>query len=217
MALKQSREVPKDAVVLDEIEATNYVWEVVSNWDSLSDTWALRYAPMVLGGVSAISGIIINDHYRKKLKLGNFGFFSSVIPISIMPGLMTALFHRHTISTNMLLMKNEGCPVCYEIRSAVIQWGFGVAYPMVLGPTSALMFASRYSTYRVPNLAEGPKVVFGFLSKLTKPLHTTLVYMGAFQLVLSSVLTYFEMKNHISMSRKIEAIESKVLEEHELA
>lgn len=38
MALKQSREMPKDAVVLDEVEATNYIWELVYDWESLSDT-----------------------------------------------------------------------------------------------------------------------------------------------------------------------------------
>ncbi|XP_063621945.1 uncharacterized protein LOC134794158 [Cydia splendana] len=209
-------EIPKDAVELTPVEATNYVWELISNWESFSDTWALRYGPVVLGGMSALSGVIINDHYRKKLKLGNFGFFSSVIPISLMPGLMTALFHRHLVSTEMLLMKQEACPICYELKSAAIQWGFGVAYPMVLGPTSALMFASRYSTYRVPNLIEGPKVMFEFLAKLTKPFYSTLVYMGAFQLVMSSVLTYFEMRNHITVRLKILEIEEKVMAERGL-
>lgn len=39
----------------------------------------------------------------------------------------------------MLLMKDEACPICYEVRSLAIQCGLGIAYPMVLGPLSALM------------------------------------------------------------------------------
>lgn len=38
MALMKSKEVPKDAVAIDELEATEYVWNIVSDWDSLSDT-----------------------------------------------------------------------------------------------------------------------------------------------------------------------------------
>lgn len=43
------------------------------------------------------------------------------------------------ITTDMLLMKNNACPVCYEIKSSIIQIGMGIGYPMVLGPTSALL------------------------------------------------------------------------------
>nr|XP_053612524.1 uncharacterized protein LOC128676441 isoform X2 [Plodia interpunctella] len=95
MALMRSKEIPEDAVVLDEVDAVSYAWEVVSNWESISDTWALKYGPPILGGINAIAGIIINNHYRTKLKLGTYGFYSSVIPITLMPGILTTLFHRH--------------------------------------------------------------------------------------------------------------------------
>ncbi|KAM3958481.1 uncharacterized protein ACR2FA_007503 [Aphomia sociella] len=213
MALMKSKEVPKDAVVLDELEATAYVWNLISNWDSLSDTWALRHGPVVLGGINALTGIIVNTHYRNKLKLGTYGFYSSVIPITLMPGLMTILFHRHLVTSNMLLMKNEMCPVCYEIKSAVIQLGFGVAYPMILGPTSALMFAHRYNTFRIPNLIREPKKVFQFIGKITKSFHSTLLFLTAFQFVASSAITYFEFRNYFTFRRKLLEIEQKIVEE----
>ncbi|KAJ2949927.1 hypothetical protein O0L34_g11249 [Tuta absoluta] len=217
MALMKAKEVPKDAVVMDELEATSYVWDIVTNWETTSDTWALRYTPAILGGLSAMSGMLINRHYRFKLKLGPYGYLSSVIPISIMPGLMTALFHRHLISTQMLLMKNDVCPVCYEVKSAALQLALGVGYPMVLGPASALMFANRYSTYRIPNLAEGPKGMFNFLRKITRPFNSTLAYLTAFHVFAVSVLTYFEMKNNIVLRSKLVEIENKLLAEQDLA
>ncbi|KAI5632366.1 hypothetical protein NE865_14124 [Phthorimaea operculella] len=215
MALMKAKEVPKDAVVMDELEATSYVWDIVTNWENTSDTWALRYTPAILGGLSAISGMLINKHYRFKLKLGTYGYLSSVIPISVMPGLLTALFHRHLISTQMLLMKNDVCPVCYEVKSTALQMALGVAYPMVLGPASSLMFANRYSTYRIPDLSDGPKVMFNFLRKITRPFNGTLAYLTAFQVAAVSFLTYYEMKNNVVLRTKLMEIENKLLAEQD--
>ncbi|XP_060803762.1 uncharacterized protein LOC106132349 [Amyelois transitella] len=216
MALMRSRnKIPKGAVVLNEEEAVNYSWKVVTEWESLWDTWALRYGPPILGGINAISGIIINNHYRTKLKLGSFGFYSSVIPVTVMPGLMTILFHRHLVTTNMLMLKTDTCPICYEIRSAAIQLGLGVGYPMLLAPTSAIMYANRFATYRIPYLTDGPKKVFQLLSKITKPLSGTLAIITVVQLVASSVVSYFEMKNNFTVRTKLMEIENKILAETE--
>lgn len=38
MALMKSKDIPEDAVTLDEMEATEYVWNIVSDWESISDT-----------------------------------------------------------------------------------------------------------------------------------------------------------------------------------
>lgn len=58
-------------------------------------SWALRYGPIVLGAINSISGIMINRHYRWRFKLGSYGHFSSGIPIAVMPGLLTIVFHKH--------------------------------------------------------------------------------------------------------------------------
>ncbi|CAB3223985.1 unnamed protein product [Arctia plantaginis] len=209
MALYRGKEIPEDAVVLDELEATKYIWNVVSDWEHTADVWALRYASYILGGVSAVSGIMINRFYRGKLKLGTYGYFASVLPISAMPALLTAMFHRHLVSTDMLLMKRETCPICYELRSGAIQAGLGIGYPMVLGPLSALMLANRYNTARIPELVHGPRVMFKFLRKITKPFIGTLTFLAVSQLFISSALTYFEMRNIYLLRMKIMEIEAK--------
>ncbi|KOB75713.1 Uncharacterized protein OBRU01_07022 [Operophtera brumata] len=190
MALMKSTVVPDDAVSMTEMEATKYVWDLVGEWNSLSDTWALRYGSIFLGGLNALSGVIINRHYRNKLKLGTYGYISSVVPITVMPAMLTALFHRHL--------------------------GMGIGYPMVLGPASALLFANRYSTFRVPQLNEGPKKMFKFLQKITKPFNGSLAVIMVAQFIASSAVTYFEMKNNFSLRNKMLAIEEKVFGEHEL-
>ncbi|XP_004924720.1 uncharacterized protein LOC114248754 [Bombyx mandarina] len=216
MALMKAKTIPKDAVTLDELEATNYAWDIVNNWNNKLDIWALRYGPVILGACSAIGGVIINRQYRMKLKIGHYGYLSSVIPISVMPGMLTVIYHRQIISTDLLLLKNEGCPICYEMRASALQIGLGVIYPMILGPTSAMMFANRYSTYRVPDLFEGPRVIFKFLSKITKPFMGTIATIAVLQFVTSNVITYFEMKNNFTIRKKISAIEKKIMAEQGL-
>ncbi|XP_075974176.1 transmembrane protein 126 [Anticarsia gemmatalis] len=211
MALYKGKEVPKDAVILDELEATQYIWNVVSDWENQSDVWALQYAPFVLGGINAVCGIMINRYYRQKLKLGTYGYIASVVPITAMPALLTSLFHRHLVTTDMLLMKKESCPICYELRSGAIQVGMGFAYPMVLGPLAALMYANRYNTARIPELTENPRIMFNFLRKITRPYTGTLTFMVLGQVAASSILTYFEMKNNFKLRGKIMEIEAKLI------
>ncbi|XP_037298087.1 LOW QUALITY PROTEIN: transmembrane protein 126A-like [Manduca sexta] len=212
MALMKSKEIPKGAVVIDEFEATVYAWDLVNNWKSVKDKWALEYGPFVLGGINALSGVLINSHYRGKLKLGNYGYFASVIPISVMPGIMTPALHRHLVSTDILLMKSA-CPICYEMRATAIQLGLGIAYPMVLAPLTGLMLASRYSTARMPSLFEGPRVVLKFVHKLTRPFTGTLTAIAIFQSVAAAILTHFEMKNNFTLRHKIEEIERRLIAE----
>ncbi|XP_045447614.1 uncharacterized protein LOC123655916 [Melitaea cinxia] len=209
MALMKGSQIPKDAVVLNEIEATGYIWDVISKWDSLKETWALRYGPMVLGAINSISGIMINRHYRWRFKLGSYGHFSSGIPLVVMPGLLTIAFHKHIIGTDMLLMKSDLCPICYEVKSTALQMSLGLLYPMILAPTSALMLANRYSTYRVPHLFEGPKVMLGFLKKHTKSFTGTLSYIALIQMAASAFITYFEMKNTLSLRHKMLEMEKE--------
>ncbi|CAG9785396.1 unnamed protein product [Diatraea saccharalis] len=210
MALMKSKEIPKDAVRLDEEEAIKYAWEFVGEWKPVSDIWALLYGPGVLGGVNAISGVFINNHFRNKLKLGQYGFFSSVIPVSVIPGILTPLFHRYFVSTNMLLMKNETCPLCYEIRSTAIQLSLGIAYPMILAPTASMMLTHRYATSRIPDLYEGPKVIFNFIRKLARPFNGTLAFLAGAQAITSAVITYLEMKSTLTLKRKVTEIEKKL-------
>ncbi|XP_041988370.1 uncharacterized protein LOC121739847 [Aricia agestis] len=207
MALKRSPgELPKDAVVITEEEAKNYVWEVIRNWESPSDIWALRHGATILGAINSVAGVLINRHYRWRFRLGSYGYMSSTIPIVVMPGILTTLLHRHLISSK-IVVNDQTCPVCFEVRSMAIQAGFGTFYPLVLGATSALMLANRYSTFRVPMLHEGPKTMFKFLKHHTVRLYPTLTCMLVAQLVASAAITYFQFENTLTLRKKLYELE----------
>lgn len=46
-------------------------------------------------------------------------------------------------------MTENLCPICYEVRSAVIQTGFGVIYPMFLAPLSSFMVGIINKKYKI--------------------------------------------------------------------
>lgn len=79
-----------------------------------------------------------------------------------------------------------------------------------------MQFANRYSTFRVPQLNEGPKKMLKFLQKITKPFNGPLTVIMVAQFVASSAVTYFEMKNNFILRKKMLAIEQKLLKEPEL-
>ncbi|XP_050669816.1 uncharacterized protein LOC126968748 [Leptidea sinapis] len=213
MALMKSSQIPEDAVVLTEHEATEYVWSIVYNWEPVSDVWALRSGAVCLGVINAVSGAIMNRHYRNKLKLGTYGYFSSVIPLTLMPGSLTALFHRYIVSSDLLLLKNNHCPICYEVRSGAVQVGLGLVYPMILAPLTSLMLTNKYNTARIPEITQ-PKALLQLVRKMTRPFTGTLAVISIIQVVASSIITYFEVKNSLILHEKMLEIERKAVEKY---
>lgn len=53
----------------------------------------LKAGPGILGGVGMISSIVINNHFRTKLKLGQYGRMSSYLSVVAIPAMFSALFH----------------------------------------------------------------------------------------------------------------------------
>lgn len=205
-----SNKLPSDAVVLNELDAAVHAWDLVNEWNKFSEVWALRYGPNALGVLSATCGLIINKHYRHKLKVGRYGYVSSFLPIVIIPGSLTLIFHKFVVSNKILLQRAESCAICHEVRSAAVQIGVGIIYPMLLAPVTSLMLANRYSTYRLPSISAEPKELFQVTKKLTKPLTGTLGYMLAFNLIFSSIITYYELQNVASIRREIREIEKRL-------
>lgn len=68
----------------------------------------------------------------------------------------------------------------------------------------------------MPQLNEGPRKMFKFLRKITRPFNGTLAVIAFTQFFSSSLVTYFEMRNNFSLRNKMLAIEQKFLREQEL-
>lgn len=68
--------------------------------------WSLKYGPGILGMAGGLTGLIINQHYRARLRLGAFGAFSTYLPIVALPTMVATLYHK-VVSSNVQLVSNQ--------------------------------------------------------------------------------------------------------------
>lgn len=90
---------PKDAKEISAAKLTEFYTRVIDTWEPSSQIWALVRGPTVLGVASAMSGIYINHIFRRKLRLGTFGQFSTYLPNAVIPTMMAIGFHKIVCSS----------------------------------------------------------------------------------------------------------------------
>lgn len=157
----------------------------------------------MLGAVTAATGAYINNYYRNKLKLGNWGKLSTYLPIVVIPTIVSMIAHKGAVTRDVILKPNI-CSTCLEIRSLFIQSGFGVVYPTIMAPLAAFMFATRYFTYRLPEITENPVEVLKLWKKLTKPLVPTITALICFHGICAILITHKELQQFHKMQSKFD-------------
>lgn len=88
--------------------------------------------------MGAVGGMLINNFYRSRLRLGKFGYIGSYVPIAVLPAVMTTFVHRGYVQARILLEK-DSCPMCLQLRAAAVQGFLGTVYPAILAPLAAYM------------------------------------------------------------------------------
>ncbi|XP_046991027.1 uncharacterized protein LOC124596082 isoform X2 [Schistocerca americana] len=96
MAVQKRREqdIPPGAIILSEENVLEYHWKLVKHWTPTEDVWPFRHGLTILGAAASLSGIYMNSYYRKKLFLGDAGRFATYLPVAVLPGIMSTLFHQ---------------------------------------------------------------------------------------------------------------------------
>lgn len=209
MALSHARkeDIPKDAIIVNEEQALAYQWKVISGWGNRWDVWSLRYGPGILGAAAAATGIYVNNHYRRKLKLGNYGKASTYLPIVVIPAIFSVLSHKFLVQRHVILEQHTACPLCLQLRAGAIQGGFGVCYPTILAPFAAFMFATRHYTYRLPSIMKEPLEVFKLWQNMTRPILPVLAAAFAGQAVVAMYITYKEQMQIWRLQLKMQHLE----------
>ncbi|XP_049948836.1 uncharacterized protein LOC126456946 [Schistocerca serialis cubense] len=210
MAVQKRREqdIPPGAIILSEENVLEYHWKLVKHWTPTEDVWPFRHGLTILGAAASLSGIYMNSYYRKKLFLGDAGRFATYLPVAVLPGIMSTLFHQQFI-TNDILLQKTACPLCVQTRAAAIQSICGAIYPAILAPVTGFMLAIRYFTYDVPAINKEPMSLLNLWRKLTKPKGNIFFGIAVLQAAVGSAITYFEAKSFYT-------IQSKLIEEEEL-
>ncbi|XP_050072367.1 uncharacterized protein LOC126560448 [Anopheles maculipalpis] len=206
---KKVSEIPEDAVRLSEEDAVQYFLNLVKSWDNKAEVWPIVYTPGLLGAGTVFGGFYINNYYRRALKLGNYGRFSSYLPAVALPAIMATVFHSTFVLPDVVLRKVP-CPVCLQTRAALFQGAFAVAYPMLLVPLSSFMFATRHFTYRLPSITEKPKEVLKLYRKLSGPIMMPITMMLAFNVALTIFLTGKEVETVYKINFRLLELERQM-------
>lgn len=83
--------IPEGAKLVTQEKVAKFYSNVVEKWQPKSDIWALAYGPVIMSGIAGLSGFHVNWYFRKALSLRNFGFFSTYLPNTIIPVLVTSV------------------------------------------------------------------------------------------------------------------------------
>lgn len=87
-------EKPPGAIEVRRDQVANFYRILVDTWDNKREIWALTYGTKILGVAGALSGMYGNIYFRRKLRLKEFGFFSTYLPNMALPFLITSAFHE---------------------------------------------------------------------------------------------------------------------------
>lgn len=108
---------PKNAKEITAHNLAGFYDCVINTWEPPSQIWALTRGPAVLGVASAMSGIYINNIFRRKLRLGTYGQFSTYLPNAVIPTMMTIGFHKTVRSSYIYFLIKFLLNVIFLIRT----------------------------------------------------------------------------------------------------
>lgn len=93
--------IPANAKIITKQEILSVYQKIFQTWNPKSEIRAITNGPVALGVSSALTGMYINNYFRRKLRLGLFGQFSSYLPIVIIPTIVTSMFHQMVCSVSI--------------------------------------------------------------------------------------------------------------------
>lgn len=85
---------PPGSIEVRHNQVAEFYSIVVETWDKKSEIWALAYGGKILGVAGALSGMYGNMYFRRKLRLKNYGFFSTYLPNMALPFIVASNFHE---------------------------------------------------------------------------------------------------------------------------
>jgi len=174
------------------LSSSEDVYDILKNWPNAMEKWGVLGSAPVLGLASVATGFFINRHFRETLYLVNAGRISSYLVMFMFPGITAGLTHHMRI-TDKILSNQEKCPVCTQVRAGIAQLVTGIVYPAILAPLVSYPIGSRQKSYNLPKLSMSkPMEIFVFTREMFRPIKPTLMYIAAFQVLLSMGFTYYE-------------------------
>lgn len=102
-----------------------------------------------------------------------------------------------------VVLDPTGCILCKEAKTAMFQVMFGTIQPTFLALISSLLFATRYHTYRVPNIGKEPIACIKFATVITRKLLPKLYFCTALQVMIAAFVAHMEVKQFVILQQEM--------------
>ncbi|XP_014469972.1 PREDICTED: uncharacterized protein LOC106741983 [Dinoponera quadriceps] len=188
------QEIPKGAIMMSRYEAIAHQSSFVYTWKNQNEVWPLVHGTGILSLAASLGGAYVNFIFRRKLKVHNIGILPSMMAITGPSFLLTTLSRSLAIDNKLLLLELP-CPLCLELRGAIIQAAFGYFTPFITVPIiTFIVVGSR--AYNIPYPNEGRKILTiagSVYQHLIPKLSSTLIL----QAMIGGFITYLQIKSYL--------------------
>lgn len=189
-------------VRISKNEALEMQLKLITDWEPQKDVWPFRFGGAILSAASVVSSVYLMGYYRRKFKLLSYGRPLMFIPGVIVPAMMIPVFYQKAVTDELLLQ--TACPVCIQLRGALIQSSLAVGYPLLVHSLGAFAMANTYATYRLPAVSLSTLgQIWTLWRKMTLPIHGILAWHIASQIALAFFITEYQAKSFFDVQEKI--------------
>lgn len=161
----------------------------------------MKYGSYVLGGCSALSGLVFCLGLRNLMLLRRLPKSLMFIPSTGIPFVTTAIGQDQFVAQDIAL-GITGCTSCLGIRTSIIQLTAGLIQPLGLALCSASVMAKYYATYPLPNLKD-----YGTLLKVYQKMLQTMkgpiLTLGLTNVLIAIAMQKSQFSSILKVNRKI--------------
>ena len=162
--------------------------------------WSLLHGNLITGGIAALSGALLNYHYRQQFKLRTYGRWISYAPVVIIPFMTAAAFE--TIMVTLPIVSGQiNCPLCAEIRYASLQVCFGFGQPWLLSILGSTALSKTFSTMAMPPDWPGIAVMHG---RMLRRAQLPFVSLFALNIIAAMIVAQEQGKASLKLTTQVQ-------------
>jgi len=203
-----SADLPEGAVLVTREQVLMKYYDVLSNWRPRKDVWPYTVGFGALAAIACSTAYTVSFTLRLRLKVGPSSM-GSHIPTMVLPLLGVGSLHHGMVQVPLML-REEPCLTCMQVRAMSIQAACGWVLPCSLAYLSSVVTANAKSAMKIPGLFDFKKMT-PFMAKIIKPYKP--VYVGL--LVLNVLAAYFVTTKEAQMVSFFEQQAFGHLEQHD--
>ncbi|XP_057381402.1 uncharacterized protein LOC130703955 [Daphnia carinata] len=195
MALRKGTitEIPPGAVRLTPEEAVLYQFDAVKKWKPQSEMWPLMYGSLGVGVTNSLSGVFINECFRRQCLLPKSALFLIGMPIITVSSLAVTFLHHKYVTSDLLLM-NSPCMPCVQGRTVLLVGLLGTLYPLIGSSFGSMLQAQRMDTIYLPSLGKETKKFFQTWQQMVQKNNNFLTKVLAVNVIVAVIVAHLQLK-----------------------